>query len=52
MTRPVSMNTNERIEVNAYLILIMRWNHLMSYDVLILEARFHDVWDECNGTLY
>ena len=26
-------------------------NSQLSYDVLILEAYFHDVWVECNGTL-
>ena len=27
-------------------------NHLLSYDVLTLEGIFHDVWVECNRTLY
>ena len=27
-------------------------NLLLSHDVLILEASFHDVWVEYNGTLY
>ena len=27
-------------------------NHLLSYDVLILLASFHDVWVECNRSLY
>ena len=27
-------------------------NHLLSYDVLILETSFHDVWVKCNETLY
>ena len=27
-------------------------NHLLSYDVLILEVSFHGVWVERNGTLY
>ena len=46
-------HSNKSIEVNAYLILNYEMrNHLMSYDVLMLEASFHDVWVECNGTLY
>ena len=27
-------------------------NHQLSYDALMLEASFHDVWDEWNETLY
>ena len=26
-------------------------NHLLSYDILILEASLNEVWVECNGTL-
>ena len=44
-------HSNESIEANAYLILMMRWEIIMSYDVLMLEANFHDVWVECNWTL-
>ena len=36
-----TLNTNDEMR-----------NHLLSYDVLILEASFHDIWVECNGTLY
>ena len=36
-----TLNTNDEMR-----------NHLLSYDVLILEANFYDVWVECNGTLY
>ena len=36
-----TLNTNDEMR-----------NHLLSYDVLILEVDFYDVWVECNGTLY
>ena len=36
-----TLNTNDEMR-----------NHLLSYDVLILEAYFYDVWVEYNGTLY
>ena len=46
-------HSNEGIEISIYLILIMRWeNNLISYDVLILEASFNDMWVEYNGTWY
>ena len=43
---------NESIEINTLNTNDEMRNHLLSYDVLILEASFHDVWVECNGTLY
>ena len=44
---------NESIETDVYLILMMWWEIIyLSYDVLILQANFHDVWVEWNGTLY
>ena len=46
------VHANESIETDVNSILIRRWeNHLLSYDVLILEVSFHDVWVEWNGTL-
>ena len=36
----ITLNTNDYMR-----------NHLLRYDVLILEASFHDVWVACNGTL-
>ena len=36
-----TLNTNDEMR-----------NHLLSYDVLMLEVNFHDVWVECNRTLY
>ena len=44
--------SNESIEINTLITNDEMRNHLLSYDVLILEANFHDVWVECNGTLY
>ena len=41
--------SNESIELNTLNTNDEMRNHLMSYDVLILEA--NDVWVECNGTL-
>ena len=43
-------HSNESIEVNKLNTNDEMRNHLISYDVLILEASFHDIWDECNGT--
>ena len=45
-------HSNESIEINTLNTNDEMRNHLLSYDVLILEANFHDVWVECNGTLY
>ena len=45
-------HSNESIEINTFNTNDEMRNHLLSYDVLILEASFHDVWVECNGTLY
>ena len=36
-----TLNTNDEMR-----------NHLLSYDVLILEDISHDIWVKCNGTLY
>ena len=41
---------NDTIEISTLNTNDEMRNYLMSYDVLILEASFHDVWDECNGT--
>ena len=50
MKRPVSMNTLMKVFIfNNY--DEMR-NHLMIYDVHMLEGNFHDVSVECNGTSY
>ena len=40
--------SNEIIEINSLNTNDEMRNHLLSYDVLILEASFHDVWVECN----
>ena len=45
-------HSNESIEINPLNTNDEIRNHLLRYGVLILEARFHDVWVECNGTLY
>ena len=45
-------HSNESIEINTLNTNDEMRNHLLSYDVLILEANFLDVWVECNGTLY
>ena len=44
-------HSNEKIEINTLNTNDEMRNHLLSYDVLILEDNFHDVWVECNGTL-
>ena len=47
------MNTlNENIEFKTLNTNDEMRNHLLRYDVLILEASFHDVYVECNGNLY
>ena len=45
-------HSNESIEINRLNTNNELRNHLLSYDVLIVEASFNDVWVECNGTLY
>ena len=45
-------HSNESIEFNTLNNNYEIRNHLISYAVLILEANFHDVWVECNETLY
>ena len=45
-------HSNESIEINTLNTNNEMRNHLLRYDVLIVEASFHDVWVECNGTLY
>ena len=44
-------HSNESIEINTLNTNDEMRNHLLRYDVLMLEANFHDVWVECNGTL-
>ena len=44
--------SNESIKINTLNTNDEIRNNLMIYDVLILEACFHDVWVECNRTLY
>ena len=44
--------SNESIDINTLNTNDEIRNHLFRYDVLILEAIFHDVWVEWNGTLY
>ena len=48
----LSEHSNESIEFNTLNTNDEMSNHLLSYDGLILEANFHDIWVECNGTLY
>ena len=43
---------NESIKINTVNTNDEMRNHLLRYDVLILEASFHDVYVECNGNLY
>ena len=45
-------HSNQSIEINTLNTYEEMTNHLMRYDVLILESNFHDVWVECNGTFY
>ena len=45
-------HSNESIKINTLNNNDEMINHLLSYDVLILEANFHDVWVECSGTFY
>ena len=44
-------HSDESIEINPFNTNDEMRNNLLSYDVLILEANFHVVWVECNGTL-
>ena len=45
-------HSNESIQINTLNTNDEMKNHLLSYDVLILEASFHDVWVQCNEILY
>ena len=45
-------HSNESIENNTLNTNYEMSNRLFSYDVLMLEANLHDVWVECNETLY
>ena len=44
--------SNEIIEINTRNTNDEMRNHLLSYDILILEYTFHDVWVDCIGNLY
>ena len=44
-------HSNESIEINTLNTNDEMRNHMLSYDVLILEVSFYDVRVECNGTL-
>ena len=45
-------HSNEIIEIHTLNTNDETRSYLLKYDVLILESTFHDVWVECNGTLY
>ena len=45
-------HSNESIKINTLSTIDEMRNHLLSYNVFILEGNFLDVWVECNGTLY
>ena len=45
-------HSNESIEINTLNTNDEIRNHLLRYDSLILETNLHEVWFECNGTLY
>ena len=45
-------HSNKIIEINTLNTNDEMLNHLLSYDFLILEANFHDIWVECNGSLH
>ena len=45
-------HSNESIEINTLNTNDEMRNHLINYDVLILEYNFHDVRVECNEILY
>ena len=42
---------NESIDMNKLHTNDEMINHVLSYDVLIIEVNFHDKRIECNGTL-
>ena len=42
---------DESIEINTLNTNDEMRNHLLSYDLLILEDNFFDVWVKCNGTI-
>ena len=44
-------HSNKSTKINTLYTNDDMRNHLLSYDVLMLQASFHDVWVECNGTL-
>ena len=44
-------HSNECIDLNTINTNDEMINNLITCDGLILEANFHDVWDECNETL-
>ena len=48
----LSEHSNESIEFNTLNTNDDMRNHLLSYDLVILEPNFRDVWVQCNGTLY
>ena len=45
-------HSNENIEINTLNTNDEMRSHFLSYDILILEANFHDIGVECNGALY
>ena len=45
-------HSNESIEINTVNTNNGMKNPLFSYDLLILEANFHDVWVKFDETLY
>ena len=45
-------HSNESIEINTINTNNEMRNHLLSYDVLILEVSFYNVWVEWNGILH
>ena len=45
-------HSNESIEINTLYTNDEIRNHVLSYDVLILEDNIHDVWVEWNENLY
>ena len=45
-------HSNESIEITTLNTNDEMKNNQLRYDALILEGIFHEVWLECNGTLY
>ena len=45
-------HSNECIEINTLNTNDDMRNHQLSYDLVIIEPNFRDVWVECNGNLY